>query len=49
MQLKNIQVQNIAKSTNLFIIIKKILVFVIMQKDNIFGKFYLDLRCYNCY
>jgi len=47
--LKNIQVQDIAKNINLFIIIKKILIFVIIQRDNVFIRFYLNLRFYNCY
>ncbi len=49
MRLKNAQIQDIAKSINLFVVIKKIFLFVIIQKDNIFAKFYLDLRFYNCY
>jgi len=38
-QLKNKQLQNIAKSINLFNIIEKIFKFVIMQRDNIYIKF----------
>jgi hypothetical protein len=49
MQLKNAQIQDIAKSTNLFVVIRNIFLFVIIQRDNIFAKFYLDLRFYNCY
>jgi len=48
-QLKNVQVQDIARSTSLFAIIKKIFIFVIMQRDNAFAKFYLGSRSYNCY
>ena len=48
-QLKNVQVQDIARSTSLFAIIKKIFIFVVMQRDNAFAKFYLDSRSYSCY
>jgi len=47
--LKNAQVQDIARSTSLSTIIKKIFIFVIMQRDNAFAKFYLDSHSYNCY
>ncbi len=39
MQLKNKQLQDIAKSINLSSIIKKIFKFVVMQKDNAYIKF----------
>ncbi len=45
-QLENKQVQNIAKNTDLSVVIKKIFVCVIIQKDNIFAESYLDLRSY---
>jgi len=48
-QLENKQVQNIARSTDLSVVIKKIFVCVIMQKDNIFAESYLDSRFYRCY
>jgi len=38
-QLKNKQLQDIAKSINLSSIIKKIFKFVIMQRDNIYAIF----------
>jgi len=38
-QLENKQLQNIAKSTNLSSVIKKIFKFVIMQRDNICANF----------
>jgi len=38
-QLKNKQLQDIAKSINLSSIIKKIFKFVVMQKDNAYIKF----------
>jgi len=49
MQLENKQVEDIARNIDLFIVVKKIFIFVIMQKDNIYIKFCLDLRSYNCY
>jgi len=38
-QLKNKQLQNIAKSIDLSSVIKKIFKFIIMQRDNIYIKF----------
>jgi len=38
-QLKNKQLQDVARSTNLSSVIKKIFKFVIMQKDNIYANF----------
>jgi len=35
-QLENKQIKDIARSTSLFIVVKKIFIFVIMQKDNIY-------------
>jgi len=48
-QLENKQVENIAKNIDLSTIVKKIFIFVIMQKDNIYIKFCLNLHFYNCY
>jgi len=45
-QLENKQVQNIAKSTDLSVVIKKIFVCIVIQRDNIFAESYLDLRFY---
>jgi len=45
-QLKNKQVQNIARNINLFVVIKKIFVCVIMQRDNVFAKSYIDSHFY---
>jgi len=49
MQLENKQVEDIARNTSLFIVVKKIFIFVIMQKDKIYIKFCLDSHSYNCY
>jgi len=48
-QLENKQIENIAKNTDLSTVVKKIFIFVIIQKNNIYTKFCLDSRFYSCY